>query len=279
MEIVVFAGILIMAFVAGIVGSLLGLGGGVIIVPGLVLIFGLTMQEAIGASLVAVIATSTGAASYYVQEGLSNIRLGMVLETATTLGSAVGAVLAIYANQSLLALLFAGLLVYSALHMMRRPERLATPDEATPGFPELSASFHDKNTGEEVSYGVRHLPRGLFASFFAGNMSGLLGVGGGTIKVPVMNIWMGVPLKAATATSNFMIGVTALTGALVYYASGMLSPVVCAVVAVGVLMGAVIGSRAAHVARSSDLRWTFALLLIVIALMMALRAAGVISAL
>ncbi|NYT11177.1 MAG: sulfite exporter TauE/SafE family protein [Methanomassiliicoccales archaeon] len=279
MDIIIFAGILIMALLAGILGSLLGLGGGVIIIPGLVLIFGLPIQEAIGASLVAVIATSTGAATYYVREGISNIRLGMVLETATTLGSAVGALLAIYTDQSLLAVAFAALLVYSAIHMIRRPERLATFDEKAPGFPELSASYLDKNTGEEVSYCVRHIPRGLIASFFAGNMSGLLGVGGGTIKVPVMNIWMGVPLKAAAATSNFMIGVTALAGALVYYASGSLSPVVSANVAVGVFFGALVGSRVAHLARSEYLRTTFALVLMVIAILMILYAAGVISAL
>jgi uncharacterized membrane protein YfcA len=278
MDIIIFAGILIMALLAGILGSLLGLGGGVIIVPGLVLIFGLPIQEAIGASLVAVIATSTGAASYYVQEGLSNIRLGMFLETATTLGSAIGAMLAIYMDQSLLAVAFAALLIYSAIHMIRRPERLATPDEESPGFPELSASYLDKNTGEEVSYCVRKVPRGLVASFFAGNMSGLLGVGGGVIKVPVMNIWMGVPLKAAAATSNFMIGVTALAGALVYYASGFLSPVVSANVAVGVFFGAIMGSRIAHLARSEHLRAIFALVMLAIAVLMILNAAGVISA-
>jgi uncharacterized membrane protein YfcA len=277
MDIIIFTGILTLALLAGILGSLLGLGGGVVIIPGLVLIFGLPIQEAIGASLVAVIATSTGAASYYVREGLCNIRLGMVLETATTLGSAVGALLAIYTDQSLLAAAFAALLIYSAIHMIRRPERLATPDEKAPGFPELSASYLDKNTGEEVSYCVRHIPRGLIASFFAGNMSGLLGVGGGTIKVPMMNIWMGVPLKAAAATSNFMIGVTALAGALVYYASGSLSPVVSANVAVGVFFGALFGSRVAHLARSEYLRTIFALVLLVIAILMILNAAGVIS--
>ncbi len=278
MDPVIFAGILILALIAGLMGSLLGLGGGVVIVPGLVLIFGLPIQEAIGASLVAVIATSTGAATYYVQEGISNIRLGMVLETATTLGSSVGAALAIYADQSLLAVAFAALLIYSSLHMIRRPERLAAETSAT-AYPTLSATYMDKNTGKEVSYRVRNVPKGLVASFFAGNMSGLLGVGGGAIKVPVMNIWMGVPLKAAAATSNFMIGVTALAGALVYYVSGMLEPVVCANVAVGVFFGATIGSRVAHRARSSHLRKTFAMVMIAIAVLMILKAAGVISAL
>jgi len=278
MDLIVFTGILIIALVAGLMGSLLGLGGGVIIVPGLVLVFGLPIQEAIGASLVAVIATSTGAATYYVQEGMSNIRLGMVLETATTLGSSLGAVLAIYTDQSILAVAFAALMVYSAYRMIRRPERLVFSDEPSTGHPSLSASYFDKNTGEEISYCVRNVPRGLVASFFAGNMSGLLGIGGGSIKVPVMNIWMGVPLKAAAATSNFMIGVTALAGALVYYASGMIEPVVCANVAVGVFFGAMVGSRVAHGSRSSTLRKIFAIMMMVIAVLMVLNAAGLIEA-
>jgi hypothetical protein len=279
MDPILFAGILALAVSAGLLGSLLGLGGGVVIVPGLVLLFGLPIQEAVGASLVAVIATSTGAATYYVQEGMSNIRLGMVLETATTLGSCVGAVLAIYADESVLAIAFAALLVYSSVHMIRRPERLAVEEENSTRYPSLSATFVDGNTDEEVSYCVRNVPRGMLASFFAGNMSGLLGVGGGGIKVPVMNIWMGVPLKAAVATSNFMIGVTALAGALVYYAAGMLEPVVCANVAVGVFFGATVGSRVAHASRSGQLRKLFSLVMMAIAVLMILKAAGVIDAL
>jgi len=268
---------LLVSICAGIIGSLLGLGGGVIIVPALVLGFGLPMQETVGASLVGVIATSTGAATYYVQEGICNIRLGMVLETATTLGSAAGALVAVYLDQSLLALAFGVLMLYSAFHMVRRPERLAPPTDA-PESPDLSASYMDKNTGEEVSYGVHNVRKGLGASFIAGNISGMLGIGGGSIKVPVMNIWMGVPIKAAAATSNFMIGVTALAGAVVYYAYGLLSPVTTAIVAIGVFFGAVAGSRIAHLTRASSLRAALALMMLFIGALMILKVAGLIPA-
>lgn len=269
-------GILIASICAGILGSLLGLGGGIIIIPSLVLIFGVPMQEAVGASLVGVIATSTGAATYYVQEGICNIKLGMVLETATTIGSVVGALIAVFIDESLLALAFALLLIYSSIHMFRRTERLAAP-EGQGEYPSLSASFTDKNSGEEISYGVKNLNRGLIASFFAGNLSGMLGVGGGTIKVPVMNLWMNVPIKAAAATSNFMIGVTALSGAVVYYAHGLISPVITALVATGVFFGAVTGSRTTRFIKAGSLRAVFSAVMVIIAVLMILKAGGLIS--
>jgi len=269
-------GILITSIFAGLLGSLLGLGGGIIIIPSLVLIFSVPMQEAVGASLVGVIATSTGAATYYVQEGICNIKLGMVLETATTVGSVVGALIAVYIDESLLALAFALLLVYSSVHMMRRTERLTVPEERDE-YPSLSTSFIDKRSGEEIRYGVKNLNRGLIGSFFAGNLSGMLGVGGGTIKVPVMNLWMNVPMKAAAATSNFMIGVTALSGAVVFYAHGLLSPVITATVATGVFFGAITGSRTVRFIKTRSLRILFAAVMVIIAVLMILKAVGLIS--
>jgi hypothetical protein len=236
------------------------------------------MHVAIGASLVGVIATSTGAASYYVQEGMSNIRLGMVLETATTVGSVIGAVIAVYTNQQLLAIAFGILLVYTSFYMVRRPERLAAPRvEGKKGFFDLAGSYIDKKDGKEVSYDVEKLDRGLGASLGAGALSGLLGVGGGLVKVPVMNIWMGVPMKAAAATSNFMMGITALAGAVIYYGYGQISPVVTGLVAVGIFAGAMSGSRIAHLVAGPHLRRLFAVVIAVIAILMFLKGLGVLA--
>jgi len=277
MELIVFIGLIVFALIAGLLGSLLGLGGGIIIIPALTLVFGYQIQVAIGASLIGVIATSTGAASHYVQEELTNIRLGMVLETATTVGSIVGALVAVYANQHLLAIAFGIFLVYGAIYMIRRPERLSPPaplEDDGKSF-KIRGNFFDRKLNKEVTYEVKNLDRGLVASAGAGIMSGLLGVGGGLIKVPVMNIWMGVPMKAAAATSNFMIGVTALAGTLVYYGYGFLSPLVSAIVAVGVFFGATIGSRIAYLTTGTCLRKFFAVVMIAIAILMFLRGMGV----
>jgi len=274
MELLVALGILVFAVGAGLLGSLLGLGGGVIIIPVLTLLFGYPMQAAIGASLIAVIASSTGSASYYLEEGLSNIRLGMVLEVATTIGSVIGALIAVYTDQYILAAAFGLLLLYSALHMLRNAES----DDVCPPGPcgplDLSCEYQVK--GEvKVSYGVRNLGKGMAASMGAGGMSGLLGVGGGIIKVPVMNLWMGVPMRAACATSNFMIGVTALTGAIVYYQFGEILPVLAGVVAVGAFIGAAFGSRIAHRVQGVGLKRMFAVVMVCVAVLMFLKAAGV----
>ncbi len=277
MDLTLALGVIIFAIIAGLLGSLLGLGGGIIIIPALTLVFSYPIQVAIGASLIGVIATSTGAASHYVQEGLTNIRLGMVLEVATTVGSIIGALVAVYTNQQILAVAFGIFLLYGAYYMIRRPERLATPlpGEKKRGLFDLKGSFVDRKTEKEVTYEVEKLDRGMAASAGAGVMSGLLGVGGGLVKVPVMNMWMGVPMKAAAATSNFMMGVTALAGAVIYYGYGFMSPVLTAIVAVGVFSGAAIGSRTAHLATGTGLRKFFAVVMIAIALLMFLRGIGI----
>jgi uncharacterized membrane protein YfcA len=279
MDIITAVGILLFSLGAGFLGSLLGLGGGIIVIPALSLVFGFPMQVAIGASLVGVIATSTGAASYYVQEGMSNIRLGMVLETATTVGSVIGAVIAVYTNQQLLAVAFGILLLYASVYMVRRPERLAVPtdEDNSEKFFDLSGSYVDKKDGREVSYDVKKLDRGLGASLGAGALSGLLGVGGGVVQVPVMNIWMGAPMKAAAATSNFMMGITALAGAVIYYGQGLMSPVVTGLVAVGIFFGAMVGSRIAHLVAGVSLRRAFAVVMVAIAILMFLKGAGVLN--
>jgi uncharacterized protein len=272
--------IIAFAIVAGLIGSLLGLGGGVVIIPALTLALGFNMQEAVGASLIGVIASSTGSASRYVQQGFVNIKLGMLLETTTTVGSVIGAIIAIYTDQQILALIFAIMLTYSAVYMLRRPERTISPDaaELDGQMLDLSCTYTDRQSGKDVCYGVKGIKTGLGAGLLAGATSGMLGVGGGVIKVPVMNACMCVPIKAATATSNFMIGVTALAGAVVYYSYGLISPVLAATVAVGVIIGAFVGT---HLTFSSDghrIRTFFSLFLLAIAVLMVLKAVGLLEA-
>ncbi len=273
MDLLLTAGVLLASAFAGIIGSMFGLGGGIIIIPLLTLGLGFEMKDAIGASLIGVIASSTGAAGRYVSEGLVNIRLGMLMEPATTVGSIAGAFLAVYLDQEILALAFAAVLLYSAYYMFKKPE--VTVHSRREGFCRfLDSSYVDPQTGEKVEYGVHNLRRGLLASFAAGNMSGMLGVGGGIVKVPAMNVWMGVPMRAATSTSNFMIGVTAVAGASVLYVNGLVPPVLAATVALGVFAGASMGPRLVRHTAGRTLRRYFAIVLIAISALMVLEALG-----
>lgn len=280
MELLIALAVLMIALAAGLLGSLLGLGGGIIVIPVLTLALGFGMKEAIGASLVGVIATSTGAASRYVQEGYVNIKLGMVLEVATTIGSIIGALVAIYLDQTLLLLAFSCIIVYSAAHMLRHREKVFRPEdmEREGQLLDLSCTYVDPKSGKDVCYGVKSIRTGLFTSLGAGGLSGLLGVGGGIIKVPVMNACMCVPMKAATATSNFMIGVTALASAVIYFRYGYIEPVLGALVAVGVLFGAMVGTRVSDKIDGGMLRRIFAVVLFIEAVLMVLKALGVLQA-
>ncbi len=274
MDLLLTAGVLLASAFAGIIGSMFGLGGGIIIIPLLTLALGFDMKDAIGASLIGVIASSTGAAGRYVSQGLVNIRLGMLMEPATTIGSIAGALLAVYLDQDILALAFAAVLLYSAYYMFKKPEvTVHARREEFCRF--LDSSYVDPRTGEKVEYRVHNLRRGLLASFAAGNMSGMLGVGGGIVKVPAMNVWMGVPMRAATATSNFMIGVTAVAGASVLYVNGLVPPVLAATVALGVFAGANIGPMLVRRAAGRTLRQYFAIVLIAISALMVLEALGI----
>jgi hypothetical protein len=277
MEIVVALGIILFAVAAGLLGALLGLGGGIIIVPALTLVFGYPMQEAIGASLVAVIATSTGSASYYVEEGVSNVRLGLLLGIVTSLGGLIGAIIAVYVDQYLLAGLFALMLLYTAYYMIRNRETVSICPAGACGRFDLTCSYDDGNGAEKVEYGARNLGKGMSGSLVGGVESGMLGVGGGVVNVPVMRLWMGVPLRAACATSNYMIGITALAGALVYYQFGLISAVLAAVVALGVFLGALMGSRLSKQLQGKTLKVVFSIVLVSVAGLMFLKAAGVIA--
>jgi uncharacterized membrane protein YfcA len=275
MELVSAIGIILFALLAGLLGALLGLGGGIIIIPALTLVFGYPMQEAIGASLVAVIASSVGSASHYIEQGLSNIRLGLILGIATSLGSLLGALVAVYTDQYILAAAFGALLLYTAIYMVRKrdAEDICPVDQG--GSLDLSCSYTDRADDRQVEYGVRNLEKGMVASLGGGSLAGLLGVGGGIINVPIMKAWMGVPFRAACATSNFMIGLTALAGAIVYYEFGLINAVLAAIVAIGTFTGAMVGSRLSSQVQGSMLKLVFAVVLVAVAALMFLKAAGV----
>jgi len=255
-----------MAVFAGVVGSMVGVGGGIVVVPMLTLAFGAPIKVAIATSLISVIATSSAAQTVFVTKGLTNLRLGMSLEIMTTLGAIAGGVTAVLVSGRVLQGVFAVVLVYVAYAMNRRggdvrPERTGV----------LEATFVDPASGRRVEYGVRRFKLGAFLSLFAGNISGLIGLGGGAFKVPIMNVVMGVPLKATIATSNLMIGVTAATGAVIFYGRGFVDIRYAVPAALGILLGARLGPLLAMRLRSRTLGVILQVLLVVFAVLMAVR--------
>jgi uncharacterized protein len=259
---------------AGIFGSLLGLGGGVLIVPLLTLGFGLPLRESVSVSLVSVIVTSSAGASVYLQKHTANLRLGMVLELFSAAGALVGGLVAFMLSEQALAALFAVLLLWVSVTMLRRKEPApAAPDAATaPSASGASAAPAFIDTLGGPGYRVHSLPKGMAGSAFAGLISALLGVGGGIIKVPTMHIFMGVPLKVATATSNMMIGITATSSAVIYLLRGQIDPFVAGPAALGVFVGATIGSRISSRVDVRLLRFAFVVVLLFTAFQMAQRA-------
>jgi len=252
------------ALVAGFLGALTGLGGGVVIVPLLALVFGVDLRYAIGASLVSVIATSSGAAAAYVKEGYSNIRLGMFLEIATTFGALSGAFVAVLVAPNLVAVVFGVALLLSA-YLSSRPRN----EQADPGPPDPLAmrlrldSTYPTPQGPQP-YHVHRVPLGWCLMFVAGILSGLLGIGSGAFKVLAMDQAMRIPFKVYTTTSNFMIGVTAAASAGVYLARGYIDPGLVMPVMLGVLVGSVLGARVLAVAEVKVLRLIFGVVILVL---------------
>jgi uncharacterized membrane protein YfcA len=267
--------------VAGALGALLGIGGGILVIPVLVLGFSVPIHVAVAASLVSVLATSSAAGSVYVGEGLTNMRLGMTLELATTAGAIAGGLTAALLPEKILLLTFAAFLgVTAAMLFAQRRDAggEGAPSRHTEGYEEvghLAGAFFDQQAGSLVHYQARRLPLGLAGSFLAGNLSGLLGVGGGFLKVPAMSLGMGVPIKVAAATSNFMIGVTAAASLVIYVQKGFLVPLVAAPVALGVTIGALGGTRLAARAPAHLLARLLGLILLGVAVQMVFRALGV----
>ncbi len=260
--------IFIIGILVGAFGALLGIGGGVLLIPLLTGLLGVPIKTAIGTSILCVIATSCAAGAVYVGRGLTHNKLAMVLEMATTAGALTGGITAIVISPHLLSLIFGLILLYVAYSMQKLPRE--DQDVSPTGL--LDTSYVDPRTGNMVSYGVRNLPAGMGSSFLAGNVSGLLGIGGGIIKVPIMSLVMGVPLRASIATSNFMIGITAATSAIIYYSRSLIDPTIAIPTALGVLAGAQIGTRLGARLRSQKLKLVFQLLLLLFAVQMVYQA-------
>jgi len=263
----------VISIAAGFLGSLLGLGGGMIVVPALTLLLHVDIRLAIGASIVSVIATSSGAAAAYVRDRLANIRVAMFLELGTTLGAITGAFLAGVIHPRYLYILFGVILGYSAIAMLRgrkRGEEAVVPGTWTRVL-RLKSSYFDDAAGEEIEYQPVRARVGLALMYIAGTVSGLLGIGSGALKVPAMDLAMELPIKVSTATSNFMIGVTAAASAGVYFSRGQIDPFIAAPVAVGVLAGAFAGSHTLSRIGSRSVRMVFVIVLVLIALEMLVR--------
>lgn len=252
------------SFVAGLLGSLTGLGGGVVIVPLLALVFGVDIRYAIGASLVSVIATSSGAAAAYVKEGYSNIRIGMFLEIATTMGALAGASVAARLPTSVIAVIFGLVLIYSA-YLSGRPqaERISDdPPDRLATLLRMDGSY--PTPGGPQTYHVHGIPVGFGLMFVAGMLSGLLGIGSGAVKVLAMDQAMRLPFKVSTTTSNFMIGVTAAASAGVYLNRGYIDPGLAMPVMLGVLAGSLLGARVLVRAQTRMLRIVFSLVIVLL---------------
>ncbi len=263
----------------GLLGSALGVGGGIFLVPFLVLALKLPIHQAVAASLVAIVATSSAVASVNVERGLANIRLGITLEVTTALGSIAGALIASRIPGATVQLLFALMLfpVSVLMFMKGRSALKRIPSPAAEPFPAAGASsfdsvFFDPAVDSHTHYRVRNMTPASIISFFAGSLSGLLGIGGGVIQVPVMNLLCGVPMKAAAATSNFIIGVSAAASAYIYFRQGLIPLQLTSVVVVGVLLGSFLGIYALYKARSEKLQMVFSAFTLLVAVKMLMKA-------
>lgn len=256
------------AISAGLLGSLTGLGGGVIIIPLLTLGFDVPMHYAIGASLISVIGTSSGAAVAFVKEGFTNMRIGMFLEIATTAGAIVGALVSGMLNPNTIGIIFASILLLTVILNLK-----GKPDHQEPVIKgsleeklKLYGTFPDK--GILKSYSARNTVPGFFMMMFAGAMSGLLGIGSGALKVLAMDNMMKLPFKVSTTTSNFMIGVTAVASALIYFQRGEIVPVIVAPVLIGVVVGSFIGSKTLMASKTKKLKVFFAIVITILSVYM-----------
>jgi uncharacterized membrane protein YfcA len=258
---------------AGLFGSLLGLGGGILIVPLLTLGFGRPLREAVAVSLVCVIATSSAAAGTYLRSRVANLRLGMVLTLFTAIGALIGGLVAFLLPERVLGGLFAALLAYVAYTMLRRRDAVTGEGAVlAPAAPPTGAIERATRALDTPGYAARRLVPASVASVGAGIISALLGIGGGAVNVPTMHLIMGVPLRVAAATSNLMIGITAVASAIVYLLRGAIDPYIAGPTVVGVFLGATIGARIAPRVDVRILRWLFVVVLVWTAFQMAQRA-------
>lgn len=268
MTILTFTLILLLgAYLAGLAGSLTGLGGGVVIIPLLTLFFHVDIRYAIGAALVASIATSSGSASAYVKEGITNVRLGMFLEIATTTGAVIGAILAVYTPVNLVAILFGVMLIFSAAMTLRKKHEGALTEGSKLSYLlKLNGSYPTKEG--IIAYKLKNVGAGFSIMTLAGMLSGLLGIGSGALKVLAMDTAMKVPFRVSTTTSNFMVGVTAAASAVVYLQRGYIDPGIAFPVIIGVLAGAFTGSKLLMKINVNSLKLIFSIAITLIAINM-----------
>ncbi len=266
--------ILLMSVLAGFLGALFGLGGGILIIPFLTLVEGVPVPLAVGASIVSVVATSSSSAATYVKDHLTNIRLGMFLEIGAVAGAITGAVVSVFLPAATLFILFGALLLYATMVMIRG-RRLDFPSGVVPDRTStvlgLGGQYEEHSQNTVVKYEVTRTPLTLFVTYFSGIVSGLLGVGGGIINVPTMNLVAKIPVKVASATSNFMIGVTAAASSSVYLFRGDVNPLLTAPLIIGVAGGAILGTRVLKVTPPARVKIAFGVLLAAISLLMILK--------
>ena len=274
---------MIIAVLAGFLGSLVGLGGGIIITPALTILFGIDIKYAIGASIVAVIATSSGSAIAFVKDHVSNMRVGMLLEIFTTAGGVVGALMAGIFSSKLLYIFFSLILLNSFYGMLKktglinkgkREEDKVENDKYADKY-KLNSTYYDKATGETVKYNVTNVPQGSLVMFGAGFASGLLGIGSGAFKVVALDTYMKLTIKVSTATSNFMMGVTATASALIYFFNGTINPAIAAPIALGTLIGSRTGAKVMQRLDAKYIRYIFLPILLFTIVNMFLKGVGV----
>ncbi|MDK6971538.1 sulfite exporter TauE/SafE family protein [Streptococcus constellatus] len=267
---------LLVGLFAGILGALLGLGGGIVITPVLTLLFGVDIKYAVGASIIAVLATSSGSAIAYLKDDMLNLRIAMFLEIFTTLGAFVGAVLSVITDSQFLFLLYGALMLFQAFNMYqkirsKKEEHLPSQNDAIAEKLNLSGEYFDKGLNRTIKYQVANVSGGSVVMFFAGVMSALLGIGAGAFKVLAMDTVMKMPLKASSATANFMMGVTGTASAIFYLFVGQINPVLVTPIALGVLVGSFIGSRIMPYVPVKVLRWIFLVALLALGMQMFIR--------
>ncbi len=274
---------MIIAVLAGFLGSLVGLGGGIIITPALTILFGIDIKYAIGASIVAVIATSSGSAIAFVKDHVSNMRVGMLLEVFTTAGGVVGALMAGIFSSKLLYIFFSLILLNSFYGMLKKTglitkvikeEEKVENDKYADKY-KLNSTYYDKATGKTVKYNVTNVPQGSLVMFGAGFASGLLGIGSGAFKVVALDTYMKLPIKVSTATSNFMMGVTATASALIYFFNGTINPAIAAPIALGTLIGSRTGAKVMQRLDAKYIRYIFLPILLFTIVNMFLKGVGV----
>lgn len=272
--------LLVMGVGAGVLGAILGIGGGMIITPVLTIMMGLDIKYAIGASIISVIATSSGSTIAYLKDDMLNLRVAMFLEIATTVGAIMGALLVGVFSSNFLYVLFGFFLLYSTYNMIRKlmdkkGESVYTGHDPIVDKFKLSSTYYDKAEQKQIDYSMKNVPGGFIMMWAAGLASGLLGIGSGAFKVIAMDTIMKMPLKPSSATSNLMMGVTAAASATVYFFNGSIRPDIAALLAIGVLVGATIGARLMQVLKPRIIRMIFIPIILYMGVQMALKGFGV----